>query len=741
MSNSKIFIISLLLFSFLLTAFFISGSFSSVLATVNTCGVEVHPNNISSNSSGTLGFTIENNGGSAAIVWVKITSPSANFTINSGSSSGWSGNVSGSSITFTGGTQNIGNLIGYDVNVSTGAETAQASWTVQTSDSADGAGAVTCSGSTQVAISNSAADTTAPEIVGGITVTGVSDTSVNLTWTTDELATSTTNYGTTSSYGSNVSGTSLVTSHSITISGLSPNVTYHFSTTVSDQWGNSGSTDDNTFTISKGAATTITTTTTITNATTVTKILTDTSLPSVKITTVFTGAYKTAPEILGTATDNSGISFVEYSVDDGKNWATAFLKGKIGSKSTSFSFTPDIVEDGNYKIKVRATDTSGNIGISKVSELVIDRLPPLIGGNVWSIGPITLTPNKNGVITTLAGVNNRITMSAIGGPTSVDLYIGSAKYPMAKSVESGLWTGTINFGASGLFTVVVKSIDGGGNATERDLNSVMFVSSGKVNSQETATNNAKVTVYQQDAKSKIWSLWDALSFGQTNPQTTNDLGNYSYFLPSGTYYLKVTAPGFKKITTNIFKLDDPTAINMDFEMNPLVKFNFGPWSIAIPDVFSSTIDIALKQVEVPDNDQNNNSFIGKETPNFILPKVNGGDLNSLTLRGKPQVIIFLNSWLPGATDQILQVKSLDPVYKSKVSLIMTEENLAKITVFAKRGNYDDLAIAADPDGLLVTPYNLNTLPTSYFVDRKGIVQRVVTGIVTKDDIINYIDSI
>ena len=63
-------------------------------------------------------------------------------------------------------------------------------------------------------------DTTAP-VLSNITTGSITSTSAAVTWTTDEQSTSQIEYGTTTSYGSSTTmDNTLVTSHSVSISGL-----------------------------------------------------------------------------------------------------------------------------------------------------------------------------------------------------------------------------------------------------------------------------------------------------------------------------------------------------------------------------------------------------------------------------------------------------------------------------------------------------------------------------------------
>ena len=93
---------------------------------------------------------------------------------------------------------------------------------------------------------NAGPDTT-PPVISNIQVS-VTDTTATVTWDTDEAADSRVDYGLTSGYGSSESSSGLVTSHSLTLTGLSPDTLHHYQVTSVDGSGNSASSSDLTFT-------------------------------------------------------------------------------------------------------------------------------------------------------------------------------------------------------------------------------------------------------------------------------------------------------------------------------------------------------------------------------------------------------------------------------------------------------------------------------------------------------------
>jgi len=84
-------------------------------------------------------------------------------------------------------------------------------------------------------------------IISSINV-DTSSTTATITWTTNEPATSLVDYGADDTYGSSVSDTSYVTSHSIELTGLSSSTNYHFMVTSVDTSNNSASSSDGQFT-------------------------------------------------------------------------------------------------------------------------------------------------------------------------------------------------------------------------------------------------------------------------------------------------------------------------------------------------------------------------------------------------------------------------------------------------------------------------------------------------------------
>jgi hypothetical protein len=92
-------------------------------------------------------------------------------------------------------------------------------------------------------------------VITGVQTMNISATSVTVMWTTDEASSSTVNYGTTTGYGSTAGGTTLTTSHSVTLTGLTAGTTYDFDVVSANFSGTSTASVNNTFTTTAAAAT------------------------------------------------------------------------------------------------------------------------------------------------------------------------------------------------------------------------------------------------------------------------------------------------------------------------------------------------------------------------------------------------------------------------------------------------------------------------------------------------------
>lgn len=695
-------------------------------ASISACSVSISSHSVNINSTNHITFTVTNNDDSGGVIrWLQFNPPDSNYSFTDNSFFSNLNVVVGGS---------IDEIIGLNIG---NTPEASSDWLIQASDNSDGIGYTVCSGDD---LSMAILDTT-PPLISNVVISSIANNSAVITWTTSKNATSELDYGATTSYGFIKSDSNPSTSHTYTLSSLSSSTTYHFNIKATDEKGTT-ELGDNSFITAQTAIVTlapqiITNTTTTIQTVTPTPSPTpipDTTAPIVYVSTDFSKPFAIAPQVLGIAKDNIAVAKIEYSLDGGKNWLPVDVITSPNKPSTTFSFIPSPLDDGNYDLRIKATDSSSNAGFASAHTLVIDRLPPQVSGVLFSLGPQIVNPREDGSLIVLANQPIKITLSDVGGATSIDIFVddisklNSKKFSLTKNSESGLWSGNLTFPKNGEYQLRFSAIDGAGNKTDRNLNRVLVSRKGAINAPY-----AKITVYYQDSLTDNWMIWDGKPYLQENPQKADGNGTYGLFLPTGKYYLHIESPGFQALDSEFFSVSVPMPVNADFSLKPLkVLLNLGLIKLYWPDfsiatsAFKNNFSAAL----------GTNALIGKQAPYF-----NFTDKFSLdSLSGKPSVLTFVNTWSPQSIEQVSILDKFSQNKDFNSATIVEGEKSSKVYVFQKRGGYS-LPIVADPDALLVSQFNLNVLPVTYFLDRKGTVKKIISGTLSENELIDILTNI
>lgn len=726
-----------------------------VQAVIFGCSASASPSVVPANSSVTVSFNITNNDPVNAVNWVRIARPSARYTVTGGSSGGWTATVSNpDSVTFAGGTVAPSGSQSFSVNVDTSAlAAASQSWPVDVSD--NGGGVTTGCGGASTSISTD----TAPPVISNVQSSNVTDTTATITWTTDESSSSVVEYGSTTSYGSTAAGNSDAISHTVNLTGLLNGSTYHYRVRSADAVGNSGQSGDYTFVTTGPPSTTPAPTPAPTPAssssspsssspgssgsssspssgsttTSPPAAPADSIKPTVRLSNNFSKPFKSAPVLAGAASDNVGVEKVEYSLDGGRNWLPVGILSNKGGFQTNFSTAVRKLEDGNYQVLIRATDKSGNVGFSAQSTIIIDQLPPLIGPSLVTVGPQILIFN-DGKPSILANVSQKITLSAIGGATQVDLIASSGgqfvkKFAFEKNPDNGLWSSNFDFDQAGLYQLTAEALDGAGNKFNKVLGELNALANGQITDGNSPVKDAQVQTFFFDQATQRFISWGAGSYSQQNPQQVNQEGRYKLLLPPGKYYLQIKAPGYKSIKTTIFTLEEFTPFNQDFKLARNWSLGMGKFQLSLPDFTGQLVKVELPKV---DNEQMTNPLIGQKIFDFSLSD-GEQSVNSAFLEGKPTVISFLNSWLPQAAEQLSNLENLRKDQQIQTVVVLPLESASFVQSFRRSNGYQTL-LFADPEGKLLGQVNLSTNPTHLLIDQRGVIQKIRYGLLTSDEI-------
>ena len=284
---------------------------------------------------------------------------------------------------------------------------------------------------------------TTPPVITGVTASPVANgTSATITWTTNEGATSRVDYGTSAdALNQNVNNATLVTSHSVNLTGLTPGTTYHFRVRSTDAATNEGTSPP-----PSEPPTTFTTPTP------------DTTPPVITGVTATPVANGTSATITWT-TNEGATSRVDYgtsadALNQNVNNATLVTSHSVNLTG----LTPGTT----YHFRVRSTDAATNEGTSPPpSEPPTTFTTPTPDTTAPVITGVTATPDSNGTSATIAWTTDEASDSRVDYGTAPGALTLNASNPALGTAHSLTLT---NLAAGTTYHYRVTSRDGSNNA-------------------------------------------------------------------------------------------------------------------------------------------------------------------------------------------------------------------------------------------------------------------------------------
>jgi hypothetical protein len=282
-------------------------------------------------------------------------------------------------------------------------------------------------------VPSGAVDTTAP-VLSAITASGITTTGANIAWTTNEAATTQIEYGLTTSYGNSTTlSSTLVMSHSQSLSGLTAGTLYHYRVKSKDASNNLATSSDKTFTTAA-----------------------DTTAPA--FSSIVSIGITTSAATINWTTSEAATTQVEYGLTTSYGSATTLVSALVTSHSQSLS---GLTAGTVYHYRVKSKDAANNLATSSdktfTTNAVPDTTAPVItgiasAGITTSAGTIVWTTNEAattqveyglttsyGSATTLVSALATSHSQALSGLTSGTLYHYRVK---SKDASNNLATST-----------------------------------------------------------------------------------------------------------------------------------------------------------------------------------------------------------------------------------------------------------------------------------------------------------
>jgi peroxiredoxin len=120
---------------------------------------------------------------------------------------------------------------------------------------------------------------------------------------------------------------------------------------------------------------------------------------------------------------------------------------------------------------------------------------------------------------------------------------------------------------------------------------------------------------------------------------------------------------------------------------------------------------------------------GALAPDFLLGRLEGSELRLSDLRGQPVVLNFWATWCAPCRKEIPQFVEAYERHRDEGLVIVginLQEGKSIVRPYAEDFGMN-FPIAIDVDGEVGDAYRILGLPTTYFVDRDGVIRSVFTG--------------
>jgi peroxiredoxin len=120
---------------------------------------------------------------------------------------------------------------------------------------------------------------------------------------------------------------------------------------------------------------------------------------------------------------------------------------------------------------------------------------------------------------------------------------------------------------------------------------------------------------------------------------------------------------------------------------------------------------------------------GFPAPDFTLTTLDGETVTLSALRGRPVLINFWATWCPPCRAELPAIQSAYDRYADQ-GLVVLAVDMAEppqtVAAFAEEFGLR-FPIPLDRDGQVAAQYRVRAIPTSFFVDREGVIRSVFIG--------------
>lgn len=138
--------------------------------------------------------------------------------------------------------------------------------------------------------------------------------------------------------------------------------------------------------------------------------------------------------------------------------------------------------------------------------------------------------------------------------------------------------------------------------------------------------------------------------------------------------------------------------------------------------------------------------IGNSAPDFTLQTIDGKSLKLSDLRGKKVLLNFFATWCPPCNGEMPDLETFYKENKNNditvlsVTLTTSEQETKNISKFISKYSLT-FPVVLDKQGDISNVYQVINIPTSYFIDTKGVIREKMVGAMNKETMGNLISKL
>ncbi|GAB4418371.1 MAG: TlpA disulfide reductase family protein [Anaerolineae bacterium] len=128
--------------------------------------------------------------------------------------------------------------------------------------------------------------------------------------------------------------------------------------------------------------------------------------------------------------------------------------------------------------------------------------------------------------------------------------------------------------------------------------------------------------------------------------------------------------------------------------------------------------------------------VGQPAPDFSLPALNGETIRLNDLKGQ---VVLVNLWATWCPPCKAEMPVIDTFYQAQQQagftalMVNAQEDGATVQAFIKANGFG-FPVLLDSQGELMNLYGVRGLPTTFIVDRNGLVRHIQSGAITEAEL-------